>query len=342
MKNLFDKMYQDLSMGQDVVLASIVASSGSTPRGEGARMILNSKGEFLGTIGGGQVEYRSQQLAKEVLQNKKSYSKGFTLAPNQVEDLGMICGGDVTVYFQYFSASSDEQVEFLKQVTEVFKKDVNSWIITEISDETAWDVCVYIQGEGLIGSLQLTEDTLDKLITGRSKLQDLSGKRYYIEPLTKSGKVYICGGGHISQELVPVLTHVEFPCVVIDDRKEFSDPQLFPGAEAVYLGDFLNIAATVDIKANDYVVIVTRGHAHDYDVLVQALRTEASYIGLIGSRTKIAATSRKLFDEEGFNKADLERVNTPIGLAIKAETPAEIAISIAAEMICRRAELKSL
>ncbi|MGI6492528.1 MAG: XdhC family protein [Peptococcaceae bacterium] len=338
MKKLFRKMHERLASGESVVLASIVASSGSTPRGSGARMVVCANGESFGTIGGGAVEYESQQLAREVLDNKQSYTKGFSLSPNQVADLGMVCGGDVTVYFQYFSGGNKEQIDLLQKILEILDRNIDSWLITETTDEVAWELAVYVKGEGIIGSDRIQESDIMPLLDRRSVWEVHNGRKYYIEPLVKSGKVCVFGGGHVAQELVPVLAHVGFRCVVIEDRPEFATKSLFPQAEAIYLGDFNHIGASVEIEPNDYVVIMTRGHMYDYKVLAQALRTEALYIGVIGSKKKVAATFKRLVEEDKFSQEDLQRVVTPIGLEIKAETPAEIAISIAAQLIQVRAE----
>jgi len=126
----------------------------------------------------------------------------------------------------------------------------------------------------------------------------------------------------------------------MEDRPEFADKKIFPQAEATYLGDFNNIGASVQIDPKDYVVIMTRGHKHDYTVLVQALRTDASYIGMIGSKTKVAETCKRLAVEENFSQDDIQRIYSPIGLYIKAESPAEIAISIAGQLIEVRAGKK--
>src|SRR5690554_6875006 len=91
--------------GDDSVLATVIASSGSTPRGAGARMLVNKKGRLYGTIGGGAIEYKAGQLAEEILEEKRSYTRGYKLAPKQVGDLGMICGGDAVVYYQFISAN---------------------------------------------------------------------------------------------------------------------------------------------------------------------------------------------------------------------------------------------
>jgi len=340
MKKLFSRMYERISSGQSVVLASIIASSGSTPRGAGARMIVCADGESFGTIGGGAVEYKSQQLAKEVIVSKQSYAKGFVLSPNQVADLGMICGGDVTVYFQYFEGGNARNIELLRKIVDLFDRNVNSWIITDITDEMAWGLAVYVQDEGIFGSENIKVEDILPLLDTKSVWREENGKRYYIEPLVRSGRVCIFGGGHVAQELVPVLAHIGFRCVIMEDRPEFTGEKIFPQAETTYLGDFNDIEASLQIDPNDYVVIMTRGHKHDYTVLVQALRSEAYYVGMIGSKSKVAATFEKLKNDEGFSQDDLYRIYTPIGLNIKAESPAEIAISIAAQLIEVRANNK--
>ncbi|HBC91474.1 MAG TPA: xanthine dehydrogenase [Pelotomaculum sp.] len=341
MKNLFQKMHEHISSGQSVVLVSIIASSGSTPRGAGARMLVCENGESFGTIGGGAVEHESQQLAKEVLSSKQSYSQGFNLSPNQVADLGMICGGDVTVYFQYFEGGDEKSIALLKLIIELFHWNVNSWIIMDITDEVAWGLAVYMQDQGLFGSESITTTEILPLLSSQCVLAVKNDRKYYIEPLVRAGKVCIFGGGHVAQDLVQILTHIGFRCMVIEDRPEFANNRIFPQAET-YLGDFNNIGASVQIEPNDYVIIMTRGHQYDYTVLVQALRTDALYIGMIGSKTKLSAIFRKLVDEDGFTQDDIQKIYSPIGLDIKAETPAEIAISIAGQLIEVRASNRQI
>lgn len=332
-------MHEYISSGQSVVLVSIVGSSGSTPRGAGARMIVYADGSF-GTIGGGAVEYQSQRLAKELITGEQSCVKGFSLSADQAADLGMICGGDMAVAFQYFAGGNVQNLGLISRIVGLFDRDVNSWIITDISNETAWGMAVYVQGEGLFGADNIKVEDILPLLDAKSVWSRENGKSYYVEPLVRSGRVCIFGGGHVAQELVPVLTNIGFRCVVMDDRPEFAAEKLFPQAGAIYLGDFANIEASLQIGADDYVVIMTRGHQYDYTVLVQALRTEAYYIGMIGSKSKVAATFAKLINNDGFTQDDFSRVYTPIGLDIQAESPAEIAISIAAQLIEVRADKK--
>ena len=159
---------------------------------------------------------------------------------------------------------------------------------------------------------------------------------YYIEPLTQAGHAYIFGGGHVGTALAPVLASVGFRVVVYDNRPDFAKPDHYPSAEQVILGDYLDIGAHLTLTENDYVCIMTPGHQADREVLLQALRSPATYIGCIGSRHKIAATNAYLM-ANGIPEADLARVHAPIGLEIYGQTPAEIAVSVAAEMIRHRA-----
>ena len=160
--------------------------------------------------------------------------------------------------------------------------------------------------------------------------------RQEYESALKSGKVYIFGGGHVSQALVPVLASVGFRCVVLEDREEFLQKELFPGAWEVRRVCNDRISETVKIREEDYVCILTRGHKDDMIIQAQVLQTKASYIGVIGSRRKAAAVAAVLKEKYHISSEELKRVHTPIGLPIGAETPAEIAVSIAAELIrCR-------
>ena len=161
---------------------------------------------------------------------------------------------------------------------------------------------------------------------------ELDGKTYYAEEFCYDGKVYLFGGGHLAQELVPVLHHLDFCCIVLDDREEYVDKALFPDAGQTMLVDFTKLDEILSIRKNDYLVIVTRGHRCDADAEAFALRTGASYIGVVGSRRKTKYVREKL-EAQGFTGEQLDSVYAPIGIEIGSETPAEIAISIAAQLI---------
>lgn len=152
-----------------------------------------------------------------------------------------------------------------------------------------------------------------------------------------SGKAYIFGGGHVAYALEPVLRHVDFRTVVIDDREEYANADRYPHAEKTIVVDsFDNAFDEIEPDEDSYIIIVTRGHRGDLQVLRQALKKPHVYLGMIGSRRK----NRLLYDEllkEGFEEKDFEEIYSPIGLSIGSETPEEIAVSIVAEIIQVRA-----
>ncbi|MCL2580459.1 MAG: XdhC/CoxI family protein [Oscillospiraceae bacterium] len=148
--------------------------------------------------------------------------------------------------------------------------------------------------------------------------------------------IYIIGAGHVGLAVAGQLDLIEIPVVVMDDRGEFANKQRFPKAKEVkVLPGFADIFAGYDMDKDSYVVIVTRGHKWDLEVLWQALQTKAGYIGMIGSRRKISM-SYQLLRERGATGEMLARVNAPIGLDIPCETPEEIAVSIAGKILCAK------
>jgi len=344
MKKLMASVLQWLTKGENVVLATIIANSGSTPRGAGARMAIISDGSFTGTIGGGALEYRIQQMSLDALASSQadgeSKSKSFRLSPNEEEDLGMICGGDVTVYIQYISSRDEKARSLFEFAVELFSQNIDSWIVTDITNEAEWRMGIFPQGpknENALSNLAQEKE----LFRNKAVQVQIAGRKYYSEPLTRAGKVYVFGGGHIGQELVPLLSHLGFGCVLFDSLEKFSSKELFPSAECVITGDFNNISASISVTEKDYVVVVTRGHRSDSAVQAQAMKLRPYYIGVIGSRKKTETVAKRLL-EQGFSQDEINCVHAPIGIAIKAETPAEIAVSIAAELILVRANRYSI
>jgi xanthine dehydrogenase accessory factor len=257
-------------------------------------MLVGKDGWICGTIGGGMVEYRSIQFALGLLEEQKSHRKRYQLHKNEEEDLGMICGGDVEVYFQFIQGGDKK----------------------ELGDA---DIAALARNKGVIVKV--------------------GSRHIYGEPINFAGKVFIFGGGHVAQALVPVLSTVGFRCVVFDNREEFVERELFPTAYDLVYGSYDKINEKLLIGSKDYIVIMT--HAYDLAVLREVIAKDCVYFGLIGSKTKVA-TVKKVLADEGVSEDLRNRMNAPIGLRIKAETPEEIAVSVAGEMILCRAERRAM
>ena len=172
-------------------------------------------------------------------------------------------------------------------------------------------------------------DGIDALCGGKVKV--------FVEPILATSTVYIFGGGHIAVPLAEFAKALEFAVVVVDDREEFANEKRFPMADEVKSGDFVEVIKPIDFDADDCVVIVTHEHQHDEVVLKECLSKKKlpGYIGMIGSKGKVATTFSHL-KEHGISEELLARVNAPIGLDIGSRTPAEIALSIMAEIIGHR------
>ena len=332
MRNMLRIIKTKLTAGEDLVLVTVIASSGATPRGAGARMLVGKQDRICGTIGGGAVEYRSEQIAGKVLEEKTSLGHDFTLTKDDVQNLGMICGGACNVFFHYLPSWDAHTLELCARAEEEFRKGHDLWLLTDVSGNGQMGLYT---PEGGFWGLPVPEELVP------SRHPERTGD-IFAEQINTSGRVYVFGGGHVAQELVPVLAHVGFRCVVMDDREEFTKPELFPGAEEVVCGDLRRISDAFAIGSEDYVCVMTRGHAYDTVVQAQVLKCRPTYCGVIGSAFKAAGVRKTLKDEYGLIDEELNLVTTPIGLNIKGETPAEIAISIAAQMILHRAERNGL
>ena len=180
-----------------------------------------------------------------------------------------------------------------------------------------------------------SEINIRELLFPRSILTD----EHFSMPLPIMERVIIFGAGHIAQALTPISSMVNFRITIFDNREEFACKDKFPHAQNVILGDFTKISDYLDLAAEDYCVVVTSGHSYDFEVQKQILRKNLAYIGVIGSKGKIAHTNNLLI-KEGISEERLKGIYTPIGTEIKAVTPEEIAVSIAGEMILVRANHK--
>ena len=332
MRNMFREIHDRLNAGESLVLVTITAASGATPRGTGARMLVGKTGRICGTIGGGAVEYRCEQVAKQVLESGISRDQDFSLNRDDVQNLGMICGGDVHVYFHYIAAADEAAIALAREAERIFEAGEALWLLMHVSSGR---LSLYTQAGGVFG--EAVPGDLTARLSRRPVLVEADDGAYLVEQINSPGRVYIFGCGHVSRELQPVLSHLGFRCVMMDDRPEFARRELFPAAEDVRVVDFEHISEYAAIGEEDYVCIMTRGHAYDTVIQAQVLRCRPCYVGVIGSRKKAAGVRMALKRDYGMTDAELDLITTPIGLEIDAETPAEIAISIAGQMIQVRA-----
>jgi xanthine dehydrogenase accessory factor len=300
-------------------------------------MLVDKTGRVCGTIGGGTVEYTSIEYARKLLEQQHSRRKTYRLHPNDEEELGMICGGDVEVYFQFIAGGDGKTIAFMEQCLSRLEKDEDLWLFIDLTTPTDWVMALYGTEVPLAG-MNLSGDVIKALTRNRGVMIADGDRHIYGEPVNFAGKVFIFGAGHVAQALTPILAGVGFRCVVYDNREEFVSRELFPEAYDLIVGAYDDIRNRTGIGSRDYIVIVT--NAFDLAVLRQIIFSNCVYIGVIGSKMKVATVKQQLI-REGISEAALDKINAPIGLRIRSETPEEIAISIAGEMILRRAEARA-
>ncbi len=247
--DIFEEIVAAKKSNQPLVLATVIESSGSAPREEGARMLVRPDGSISGTIGGGAVE---QKVIEEAMSLIKGGSA--TLLDYTLKDIGMECGG---------------------------------------------------------------------------------GMKVFIEPLVPSPQLLIFGAGHIGACIAQVGKMLDFSVTVVDNRPDFANKERLPWADTIIAEDYSTAIDKAGFNDRTYAVILTHKHAHDYEVLECCLNKTWAYLGMIGSRAKVA----KVFDQlrsKGVSDEIIQKIHSPVGIKIGATTPAEIAISILAEIIQER------
>lgn len=324
MKQLFMHMERALLEGEALVLATVISSTGATPRGAGARMLLGPQGRLWGSVGGGPIEYRAQQLAMELPEAGQNMTQSFSLTQDDILKLGMICGGTAKIHFHLLTPKTVSP-ELPRQALNCLSQGTEFWLVEDLSPT---------------GSLTLyTKDTAPSWLPldTQPQLFCLDGKSFFLTQIETGSRLFLFGGGHVAQELEPIVTHLGFRCQVVDDRPEFANRDCFPSADRIFCTEFDNLQDKLSIGPRDFVCIMTRGHAHDTAIAAQVLRHHPRYIGMIGSRKKHTAVCQTLRETYGYRDEEIAKIVSPIGLAIGAQTPAEIAISIAAQLIAARA-----
>ncbi len=316
MRLIFSELMRQRRQGKDLCLVLIIAGEGSAPRTTGSMMLTGPEGRIAGTVGGGAVELLSERLAADAVSGRESFVHAYRLHPNGEEDIGMICGGNVDILFQFIPASEPAWDAAAEAVLSMLERQEKGSIEFDAAGGPA---CV-LRADGSTAAGTEPDEVL------------------FILPVETADNAYLFGGGHITKALVPILKSVGFRVIVMDDRPEYADWERFPEADEVICCGFSDMFSRIDFGPEDFAAVMTSGHAHAFETLLQLLgRPAAVYVGSIGSKRKIASVNERL-RAAGIPEERIASVHAPIGTAIRAVTPEEIAVSIAGEMILVRAE----
>jgi len=340
MKELVSAMAECIGRGESFALATVITSKGSAPRAAGAKMLVRADGTTTGTVGGGMLEAQVQRLAGEMLLTRTAAVEHFEFTGKDAAEMDAICGGQAWVLVEWMDGQDPLLGEIVRGLQSAGAAHRRAWLVSEVPTEARSNIHALVTADGqVVGSLPPELPPAAVAGIRRPALVEAGGNQWMIEPLDDASTAYIFGAGHVSRSLAEFSRAVGFWTVVVDDRAEFANRDRFPTADEIIVPDsFDNMIPRLEIDRSSFLIIVTRGHLQDLNVLAQALKTGAGYIGMIGSRRKC----QLIFDElrrQGFSEEDILRTHAPVGLPISAQTPEEIGISIVAEMIQERAKL---
>ena len=333
---IYKKAVQLLKKGENLALVTVIFTTGSTPGKVGYKMLVwGEHGETIGTVGGGLTEAEMINAAQNML--PKTENQVFRFDLDGIENDGKpLCGGAIEFLIETFDKKT---LQLFKELSAIIENAGRGALVSIISPKKS-PKKIFLKNVGQIGTATDTNLTPEAIASIRklvakeqsAKIALENGVEIFIEAISEQPMVFIFGAGHLSYYISRYAKSLNFRVTVCDDRAEFANKKRFPDSNNVIVENFESIFDKIDIDKNSYIVIVTKGHKLDEIVLEKAVKTNAKYIGMIGSERKTVTILKRL-SERGIPEETLRRVYSPIGISIGAVTPQEIALSIVCELV---------
>ena len=341
MRKILEQLERVLRSGQTVAYTALVETRGSTPQKAGAAMLVFPDGSQAGTLGGGCVEAEVKRRALRLVDQGGPELLTFQLDDNYGWDDGLICGGRMKMLVDPLRPGED--VSYFEKLNGLLSSGAACTEAIVIDPEKAGGghACdrFLLNSQGQFVASRARAAMPDSVVGHLRPVQQRP--RAYVDqgvsylPFLGRCRLIIVGAGHVGQKVAQLAAEVDFDVWVVDDREEYASSQRFPAASRLLVGSVDTALSGLEIDANTYCLIVTRGHNHDEEALYHLAETQAAYVGMIGSRRKI----KLIFDDllaEGISQQALSRVKAPLGFDIGSQTVPEIAVSIVAELIAHR------
>lgn len=343
MSQTYQRLNALIAEGQSCALATLVSTSGSSPQNTGAKVIFLPDGRILGTIGGGCMEAEAQRIGLDCLRKKMPKLFELRLDDDFGWDDGLICGGRVNIFINPFPERSAEAYAAATETAARREKAALCTFLRGPEDRVGRSVLARAEGE-IVGNVplepmadSLREAVADTLTAARERVVDLAeGVSVYIEPILPRPTALIAGAGHVGAAVAQIAALCGFEVVVVDDRASFANRERLPFADRAVVDDIPRFVRDFPINQDTYIVIVTRGHRHDAQVLRECIHSNAKYVGMIGSKRKTVVIFEEMLREGLATKEELRRVHSPMGLTLGDREVGEIAVSIVAELIAVR------
>ncbi|KLU66846.1 putative xanthine dehydrogenase subunit A [Desulfosporosinus acididurans] len=355
-QEVFQGLKRVLEQNIEAALVTICSVLGSTPRKPGVKMLVYADGTTVGTIGGGCGEAEARREALNVLKSRSTKLHTLNMTADIAQEEGMVCGGVMGLLIEYLgSQCPNEQIQFYQDYLNALEKQNFPLLMTVLEAPVKQLIGkkLFLSNTGEVvgdlgqenlnqAGLAYAQSTikyskavlmnLDSELTFIDGTRSKAAYRLLLEPPSSSVELLILGAGHIALPLAAMAKILGYEITVVDDRPSFANSVRFTMADRIVCDDFAAVLDSLTITPETYVVIVTRGHRYDKVCLKKVITQQAAYVGMIGSRRRVKALKTEL-EEEGIPKAFLQKLYSPIGLNIGAETPEEIAVCILAELI---------
>ncbi|MBR9997443.1 MAG: XdhC family protein [Cyclobacteriaceae bacterium] len=354
METMYLHFLKLLETHKSLALATILRTAGSTPQVPGASAIFSTEGILAGTLGGGILEYETGKKARDAMKAAESILMEYDLNAGIHDESGAICGGKASILIDVEPGKNISAFRQLKAAFQDRKPGalvtigtpgpltgyglVRSWIGTDLPEEM------------FAGNLAGHKKSIIRSIHNRIPLllwpagenvaaagKDTSGF-IFIDPVLPPERLILIGAGHVGKALIRLADRLGFDMTVIDNRPDLIQAGDLPAEVKVRIGDIEKETGKFKIDRNTYIVIATQGHRYDADALKACIRSNAAYIGLMGSQRKIRLMRERFIDEGWASGREFDAVYAPVGIDIHSETVEEIAVSITAELIKVRRE----
>ena len=348
MKEVFHEAINLLEKDDQLVVATVIRTKGSTPQKPGAKLLVRADGSGVGTLGGGCVEGDIWVAATQLLKGRGSAeSREYQLNEDLAAEDGLVCGG--TMYFLIDPVYRPEDyLDYAREIDSAYEGGgavaLASLIKPGPGSDTPLGSKLFIREdgytEGSLGDIELDREAVKKarglmVHGGNDYVVAASGAEYFVEAYTTPPQLVICGGGHVSKAISAHAKTLGFRLFITDDRAEFANEERFPEADMVVAKKPEEALTELPINPNTFIIVATRGHRFDNVALAAAANTPARYVGLMGSRRKTILIYEDLV-RMGVPIDRISEIRSPIGLDIRARTPEEIAVSIMAEVLMFR------
>jgi xanthine dehydrogenase accessory factor len=341
MRDLLTTLETWRARGDALALATVVKTSGAAPRPVGAKMLINARGEFAGSVSGGCVEGAVIEAAQRVLRTRQPQLLTFGISDDVAHEVGLACGGTIHVWLEV-ACPTTRAFDWLDAVIRALHADTSCALLTLVrGDDVGAKMLVsadgHISGEEHVALQRAARDALDAMQRQMCEYRCYADTEIFIDVFAPRPHLVILGAVHIAIPLTQLAQTLGFRVTIVDGRARFANRERFPTADEIIVAWHDEALARLRLDASPYVAILTHDPKFDLPALTVLARATPPprYIGMLGAR----ATLEKQFAAlraQGVPDEFLARVHGPIGLDLGAQTPEEIALAILAEMIAVR------